>query len=292
MDIKGNVDALIAQTKKTFAKYDTAGLVDEDDLYKEIIQSLKAFGNDICYQQEDVLTLKDGRVDLPHNFFKLSLAMMCAPERCDRGGIEYHTLIGLGFIQNEKQIRDRWNECSDCCHDVTDEYVRKEVYFKNSVAKFDYRKGKYLKLSKSFDRKHCLDGYRRMYDDCDKDEITIINGELRANFQDGDIYIRYNGFPVDKEGSLEIPESPNGYLERYLELRLKIATAEMIIANGENVAGLMSLYSPWKQEERVARHNAQTEVKSNNLNWKRLGNKIAQQDNKIVNAYTVIGRRR
>lgn len=291
MDIRGNIDSLIAQTRKVFKKYDSAGLVDEDDLYKEILQSLRAFGNDICYQQEDVLTLKNGRADLPKNFFKLSMAMSCTPDKCDRGGIEYQTLIGLGFIQNEKQIQDRWNECEDCCHNVTDEYVKKEVYFKNSVATFQYKKGKYLRLSKSFDRQYCLDNYRNNYDELDKDEITILNGELRANFEEGDIYIRYNGFPVDKEGNLEIPESPNGYLEKYLELRLKIATAETIIANGENVAGLMSLYSPWKQEERIARHNAQTEVKSNNLNWKRLGNKISRADHNIYNAYKITGRR-
>jgi hypothetical protein len=76
--------------------------------------------------------------------------------------------------------------------------------------------------------------------------------------------MQYYGLPVDEEGNIDIPETPNGHLETFLEYFLKRRIAERLMANNDAL-GLQSLYQVYKQEENVSLRNASTELKMSKL---------------------------
>jgi len=78
------------------------------------------------------------------------------------------------------------------------------------------------------------------------------------------VYIQYYGLPEDEEGNIEIPDTPNGHLETYLEYFLKRRLTERLMGNNDTV-GLQNLYQVYSQQESVSLRNASTEIKMTNL---------------------------
>jgi hypothetical protein len=76
--------------------------------------------------------------------------------------------------------------------------------------------------------------------------------------------MQYYGLPVDEDGNIEIPDTPNGHLETYLEYHLKRRLAERLMGNND-AQGLQNLYQVYTQQESVALRNASTELKMTKL---------------------------
>ena len=74
----------------------------------------------------------------------------------------------------------------------------------------------------------------------------------------------YYGLPVDDEGNIEIPDTPNGHLETYLEYYIKRRLSERLMANGDAQA-LAQMYQIYAQNESIALRNASTELKMTRL---------------------------
>ena len=144
----------------------------------------------------------------------------------------------------------------------------------------NYKKIKYLKLGRTVDRKSCTTDCENFGISNEQDEITITGDKLRANFNEGSIHILYRGLPTNEEGEMELPETPNGYLEKYIEGLLKVETAERIITNGDNVEGLMRLYSSWKQDLVVLKRKASNELKTSEFNMAKVTKNIVLANRK------------
>ena len=105
---------------------------------------------------------------------------------------------------------------------------------------------------------------RNRYVKDNPNEITIAGTTLRANFNEGNIYLQYYGLPMDEEGYIDIPETDNGHLETYLEYYLKRRLSERLIMNND-AQGLQNMFSYFKGEEQVALRNASSELKMSSL---------------------------
>lgn len=283
-----NINSIIAEVKTRLRKFDTAGVLDEDLMYSEVISSMKAFGNDITILTEDVVEISNGKGKLPTNFYYLKSAMLAEPYRCNKEAVEYRSLVGLSYIQDIKLIENRWNECDDCCNEVTDKYIRKEHWIGNSVKPYvDYKRVKYLRLGKSFDKKNCFNDFRQMCHKDEKDEIIIVKNEIRTNFKEGSIYMQYKGFELDEEGEIDIPDTSNGHLHKYLVENLIVFCLRDLINNGvENVP--QSTLQLGLQELPILKHKAIQDLRMKDFSLKRLTNKIIANSKRDARINSVI----
>lgn len=277
-----NIDAIIAQVLSQFKRYNVSDVIDENSMYRDVILAIRGFGNDITTLQEDIVEIRNGEGKLPDNFYRLKGAILCQPDNIHFQNVEYRQLVELGYVSNISEITSRWNICdNDCCNEVEDKIYTKEAYFaENSRVRMNYKKIKYLKLGRTVDRKSCTTDCENFGISNEQDEITITGDKLRANFNEGSIHILYRGFPTNEEGEMELPETPNGYLEKYIEGLLKVETAERIITNGDNVEGLMRLYSSWKQDLVVLKRKASNELKTSEFNMAKVTKNIVLANRK------------
>lgn len=260
-----NVDSIIADLRSELNKYASANLIDETSLYRDITLSLKGFGNDVSIKHEKVLEVRDGFVELPSNFFSLSFAYLCEPAGY-RSNVEKHHLQSSLLYKETTRFRSDWNECdSSCCEDQSETVVRENLYLDMGRIEFYYKKPILLKLGESFQKSSCHFSCRnQIVRDCPY-EVSITNFTMSTNFNQGYVYIQYYGLPIDNKGNIEIPSTPNGNMEFYMEYMLKRRVSERLIANGDAGPGLKEMYPTYKQEEIRYRRKSSNELKMMNL---------------------------
>lgn len=266
-------DDIIAKVKRDFQKYTDAGLVDEDELYRDLIFALKKFGNDVTYLQETVVEVVDGYATLPKSFFSLYLAYLCEPHGFVCQDVEFHDLQSSHYYVERTKKNSHWNQCDACCEETSTSYVRENVYFKSGRVEFLYKNPTLLKLGKAFKKDSCHKDCRNKIVRDNPNEIVINNFKLQANFNEGYIYLQYYGLPLDDEGNIEVPESANGHLELYIEYYLKRRLTEVLMGNND-AQGLSNLYPVFSQHEQINLRKASNELKMKNINLKRLGQRM------------------
>lgn len=285
-----NIDAIIAQVLSQFKRYNVSDVIDENSMYRDVILAIRGFGNDITTLQEDIVEIRGAEGKLPDNFYRLKSAVLCQPMHVTCRNVEYRQLVDIGYVSNIHEITSRWNTCDngDCCDDVEDKIYTKEIYFsENANVRFNYRKVKYLKLGRNVNKKSCTTDCDNFGISNESDEITIQGDKIKANFNEGSIHILYRGFPTNEQGEMEMPETPNGYLERYIEGLLKVNTAERIITNGDNVEGLMKLYPMWKQDLVVLQRKASNELKTSEFNLNKVTKQIVLANRREANRLSI-----
>lgn len=260
-----NAKALVAEIRSDFKKYSDAGLIDENSLYRDIELGLKKFGNDVMEKHEAVVEVKEGKARLPNNFFSLWIAYECEPlgyENCNN--VDYQDLLSSYMYKERVVNSDKWSECNSCCQEESQNVITEKVYFQRETLKFHYHRPILLSLGKSFNKNACHSKCRNKYVKDNPNEITITGTTLRANFNEGSIYMQYHGLPMDEDGEIDIPETDNGHLETYLEYYLKRRLAEKLIINND-AQGLQNIFPTLKREEQVSLKNASSELKMSSL---------------------------
>jgi hypothetical protein len=271
-----NTQSLIAEVKSDLSKYADAHLLDEDSMYRDIVLGLKRFGNDLMQVFEYVVKVEEGTGKLPDNFQTLYFAYLCNPVGYKPVVEEYHHLQDSLFY-TERHVRTKeWNECTNCCSNVTETTIKEDLYFREKkVAEYYYGQPQLLRLGKAFNKTSCHSQCRNKLVRDNPNEIIIVGTTLQANFTEGHIYLQYYGLPQDENGMVDIPETFNGHLEMYLEYYVKRRAAERLIGNNDAV-GLSTLYSVYAQQEAIALPNASNEAKMS-----RLGPKIFARLNRL-----------
>lgn len=283
-----NINQIIARVKAEYEDYDASGLINEDLLYDDAITAIKSFGNDITIYKEDILELKNGKVTLPIDFYGIETVMLVEPYRCNDSAIEYRTITGIEFGTDTKLMVDRWNECEDCCNNTDEKYIRKQHYISNNIINIDYKKGKYLKQGKTFDKSACNAYVRQVWKKDEKDEFIIVGKELRTNLKEGSLYIVYKGFVTDEDGNIDVPETPNGHLYTFMVSYLMSKLALRLLRSTKGSAQFLSQDAQLQaQQARVSKHNAHTDLKMMNFNLNRLGRKIVVGNHReaLINSY-------
>ena len=260
-----NVDMIISKVLRDLNKYADAGLINEEELYSDAISELKRFGNDICVLQEAFVEVKNGYGQLPEQFFSLALAVECEPSHYEAHHIEWHDLQNSVFYKERVEVGNVWNECESCCQTKTENVIRENVYFDKGALEFYYKNPRRLRLAKTMQKSVCHSKCKNSYTENNPHEINILNRKtIQANFNSGTIYIKYYGLPVAEDGTMDIPETGNGHLNKYIEYYLKRRTAEQLIGNSD-AQGIQTLYPIFSKEEGTALRNASSELKLSKL---------------------------
>lgn len=270
-----NTTALIEEVKSKLRKYTDSGLIDENALYREIVLGLKKFGNGVCEIHEAVLDLKDGKVELPQNFNSLYFAYLCEPLGYQKdSNIEVHDLQSSYFYTERTGGSNPWSECSPCCNNESEKVIKESLYFVGGNVDFYYKNPVLLRLSsKSIKTKEIHTSCKNRLARSGSEVIEISKRMLKANFKKGHIYINYFGLPVDEDGKVEIPDTYNGHLEKYLEYRLLSETTLQLIGNND-AQGLQSMYTEYRRLEGLNLKNASNDLKMNAINPDELRGRI------------------
>lgn len=285
-----NTEALIAEVKTDLSKYDAAGLLDEDSMYRDIVLALKEFGNDIIqHKQEKVLEVKNGYAELPLGFFSLHGAFLCDPLHYKRNSVTPDALQTSWFYKERVERSTKWNECDAACCDVQEEkIIRENIYFKGGSVDFFYHKPRLLKLGAAFKRSMCANDCRNKIVKSSPDEITILNLKtLQTNFNSGTVYMIYYGLEQNEKGTIEMPDTPTGRLERYIEYYVKRRAAEKLMGNNDAI-GLANLYGAYFQNERELKPLANYELKMMDLTPAAMKD-IKRQNRLRMMSYEMIG---
>jgi len=193
-------------------------------------------------------------------FFALYVAFLC-----ERGGYSNPSnLDDIALKSNvyvEKKINNRrWSECDPCCEETCESVIKETVYIKGNPVHFRYNNPKLLRLGKTLHKDMYASNCRNKYIQDSEEEIMITNGYMHTNFKEGIVYIQYNGFPLDGNGNIDIPETKNGNIETYLLYHLKDQLAERLIANDDADAGLRSMKEFYWQKSQIALRSATNEL--------------------------------
>lgn len=259
-----NRQYLIEEIKSDFSKYSDAGLIDEISIQRDIEKGLKRFGNDVMELQETVIQVTNGFANLPEGFFALYIAYLCEPLGYSTNKVSKPYIVESNFFIERTQRKSNWNSCDPCCVEEEEKVITETLYLNDNKVDFHYKNPRLLRLGKSFNKTKCHEKCRNKFIWECPEEIVINNNTLYANFDEGNIYMQYYGLPLDEDGEIDIPNTPNGHLDTYLEYFIKRRLAERLLGNNDAV-GLSNLYSIYKQEEQIALRNASNELKMSKL---------------------------
>lgn len=247
-----SLEEFIAEIETDLSSYAESGDIDRISIKRWVTNELKRFGNDILEQGEEVLKVENSSTTLPKTFKSLILAL-----KVDVEGYEYEgdknliedSYIYKEYIENPAYFSDITGQYQTTCNS---KIITEKITIKNSSLDVHYHNPKFLSITKGVKNTGVLDpkclNINPYIRDKAQYEISITGNELNTNFRQGHIYIKYNMLPTDEQGELMIPETRNGFLERYLEAYVKTRIVENLIANNRNPQAIAQLLQLYKQE--------------------------------------------
>jgi len=276
-----NIESIMSVVRGKLSIYDIGNVLDEDDMYRTIILSLRSFGNDATEMHEDVVRIRNGKGKLPKNYYRLYEARLCCPINYDKHGknIEIHNVLDTQYLSLIHELKTTWDSCDHCCtQDEAKVYKKELIYKENHKVTCNYEKGKYIRMVRGFVKNDCAaECLALKRNDC-VEEVSVMQDMMYANFNEGDVYIKYKGFLMDEKGGLELIDTPNGNMERFIEYELLSEMSEKLMVNKEAQSALGQLLPLWMQKRDKYRHNASTELKMKSLQPKQLAKEIQMEN--------------
>jgi hypothetical protein len=251
-------ESLLEDVKLDLRSLATDGTVDPAQLLKVAIRVNYDLGLRIYMTKERVLEVCKSRVKLPDDFFVMNFALLC-------GQAKYTFAPPQGT--NIQQVTPEWrpwveqNYCSNvslpeqpvCLTQCGSSYQLIQVV-NTETRTYDHFMPVRFKNSQFVDCECPNLNYLA------KDEAYIKDGWIYTNFEEGNLYINYQGTLEDSEGNLMVPDHP--YLNEYYEYALKKRILENLLMDGTNVTAQLQLVM---QEYRSARNNALSVVNTPNF---------------------------
>lgn len=251
-------DSLLEDVKLDLRSLATDGTIDPAQLLKVAIRVNYDLGLRIYMTKERLVEVCKSRVKLPDDFFVMNFALLC-------GDATYTFTPPQGT--NIQQVTPEWrpwveqNYCSNvslpeqpvCLTQCGSSYQLIQVV-NTETRTYSHFTPIRFKNSQYVDKDCPSLGYIA------KDEAYIKDGWIYTNFEEGNVYINYQGTLEDSEGNLMVPDHP--YLNEYYEYALKKRILENLVMDGTNVTAQLQLVM---QEYRAARNNALSLVNTPNF---------------------------
>lgn len=285
-----NKKQFIAELTSDLRQYDESNLISYRSLDLWLQTSIKRFGNNIMVPSDKVLKVENGRADLPENFWKLDLAVKCDPEGVKLISGDIKSVITNDTYKTRLEENYVWDNQSNTHVKKDYTQITEVVYMENNVVNYTYNNPVVLKLTKGMNKESCAKtciNIQNKFTHSSPWEINILNNKIQTNFIKGYIYIQYAGLPVDEDGDLVIPESPNGLLQEYLMYHCKAKLLENLMGNGDE-ANLRNMYDLYARKEREFFSLAMSEVKFMGLShdWDvKMKNKMRRHTMKFENLF-------
>lgn len=223
-------DQLFARVRKRLNSFDAMGILDEGDFYYYIKAVIEMLGVAIYEEGQILVGVKHHRTPLPDNFAYLYAAYSTSPVNLSTES-KQTCFPQEGFSMYLEETWQPFKQCkgTNCLAAKFDFVegqalrVREYVHGKPNVLNFN--RPILLRLSPNAKRHLHHDSIHNQPGlDIDTDhwitrsldEITIHEGFIHTNFEEGSIFMKYFGFPYDAETGL--PMIPNNtFIEKAIE---------------------------------------------------------------------------
>lgn len=221
-----------------FAKYEDAGLIDEQSLNRWIRIELKRFGANIMNGNEKTLKVVNGKVLLPENFWQLTLAAKVELDQLYGEG-DYEEFLQSSLFYKERREKDViWDNQSDSFQFTNFKCVQENYYLKRAKVTASFNNPRYLKLTKGFNKELVSPTYHNLSKSNTRSqpwEINIVGDYINTNFPDGYIYIQFKGLEVDDQGEFIIPECNHNRISEYLFNYCRLRVLKEVYTGGDDV---------------------------------------------------------
>jgi hypothetical protein len=252
-------ESLLEDVKVDLKSLTTDGSIDASQLIKVATRINYDLGLRIYMTKERLLYVEKGRVRLPDDFYVMNFALICG-EHTET----FSTPQGTNIQEVLPEYRP-WveaNYCSDislpsqpvCLTQCGTTYqliqvINNQTRTYKTFAPIRFRNSQFVDCD-------CPN----LHNSSAKDEAWIKDGWIYTNFDEGKLYINYQGTLENDEGGLMVPDHP--YLNEYYEYGLKKRIVENLIMDGVNLAPQLQLI---QGEYRAARNNALSFVNTPNF---------------------------
>ena len=244
-------DQFLAEIKGSLKQYNSAGLIDDMDVYSYLIDALNELSILPTIRIETVLNVKNNTAKLPDGFKSMYLALKCEPYKVAIDEPEPDVLQDFYFYKVRELKNEDWNFCNPCEITESDTCVVEKTYLHNNVrANFYYKNLEPLSLKMTSHVKRTS---------CDKDspnlsikntphEISVNNKTIYANFKEGKIFMIYNGYEHDEDGFIIIPEESENIM-KYLKASVKKNLMLNFMENSDATSNENTLYTLYATDE-------------------------------------------
>lgn len=240
-----SAEYLYSKIKREFKSFSSSNLIDDADFPAYTAEVLKRLGAGAYKEERVVLNVQNYKVKLPDDFKQLYAAYRCTS--CD---IEYNGrhLQNKFILENDItcEVLGRKTGCEvHCeCPDKIIERVTVKQYVNDTCCNYHYSNPRLLKLSPNV-KQHCADDCLNLLVSC-PDEITINNGYIFTNFEEGAILLQYYAFPMDDDGNVMIPDIIQ--VEKAIEWHIK----NQLLLNWWLVDDVKDIINKWQKAESEA----------------------------------------
>jgi hypothetical protein len=276
-----NIKQLIAEIETDLRQYSDAGLIDYRNLKRWINSEVKRFGSNLMTVKEEFLEIKDGKAELPDDFFSLDLACKIDKESHYFNNDCQEIVESSSFWKQRLETTYVWDNQSNSHKQEDFKCIEEKIVRDDCSVTLRYTNPTLLKLVKGVKRASLSKYCKNFKVQKSPYEINISGNTLYFNFNKGVVYIQYDGLPTDEDGNLEIPEIRS--LEEYLIAYCRRKILEGMYYNDEDT-NLINKLQLAKQDERELYGLAQTAVKLERLskNW---DEKIIQANRRNTQKY-------
>jgi len=260
-------DQLMEDVQIDLPSFALENMIEPQQLIKLARKINYDLGLRINQTREVVLDICHGKVKLPDDFYVWNYGLSCH-ERTEHIG--YDGYVGGTNIQEVPNIPVKYQEYPggiEYCNNAAvpnspnvfinckgESYELIQVVHPGLTRKYNVLVQLKMKPSQNIE-KECPNLYHN-----GPDEGWIKDGFLFTTFQDGHVYVNYQGELQDEEGNLMVPDHP--MLNDYYEYAFKKRILENLYLNGEDVAQRLQVIIP---ELKAARNNALNLVNTPNF---------------------------
>jgi hypothetical protein len=252
-------DELLNEVLIDFSNFNLEGMIEPHTLIKVVKRVTYDLGLRINQTKEVLLEVSHGKAKLPDDFFTFNFGTICADVTVYEGNNISGTHIEeIPYTETPLVIDNCVN--SEIIPPRTFINCKGEEYEVIQVLKTGTTR-KYSKLIplKMIPSQSIECGCPNLYVNSTY-EASIKNGFLYTNFEEGKVYLNYQGSLENEQGDILVPD--HDLLNEYYEYALKQRILENLLMQGENVTAQIQII---EQRYRIARINAKSLVNTPNF---------------------------
>lgn len=251
-------DELLADVSTDFRTYNNEGLIEPAELIKVAQKVNYDLGLRINKTKETIIDIEKKKAKLPDDFYVLNFAMLCGKYKVERPAIQGDQREDV-FVKMCQRCGTPLTEC-ECPNYVAAENVCGDdagILVLVQKVKSEVRTYEHFERI-SINGKQVSEMGRGGQSSSRAGEIR--NGYVYTDFDEGTLYISYEGAMEDLDGNLLVLDHP--MINEYYEYALKARILENLYINGEDVERKLGMI---KAELRAARNNALSIVNTPNF---------------------------
>lgn len=231
-----STESLFARIRENLSSYTALGMIDEGKFFFEVKWFIQHLGISMYEIDEDVLTLKDYKHEMPCNFYLLESAWLCNKnDALTRKTDNFQGKVVI-YTENTCEKVVQASCASSCNEKVLEKITVKEYVQTQGNYETVYNRPVLLSLGNKLTKQVCAKDCQNLFSTSDRDISILRQGKnlwMFSSLKDPVIYIRYWAYPVDEETGLPlIPDEP--IIEKALEDHLMVYFFKNLWLNGDN----------------------------------------------------------